>query len=385
MGSIVRFVNLLRLSTFITSLVALGFHTSQCMLLSMYQEKANIPSWLESGHWQYLTWFIFLSFSFLSATAVCMHAFCCGRADIFRGDRTLGLTNGVPLVGMIMAATFVDTQEPWTNNTIEFKYPSRGFITYCYTLDAEHDMYYPLLYQRCLLLNGTYVAGAFLSVLWITLSLTSVLARTKRPQQIASLPMSRRHISDSIYSHTTEATTACSKPNTQYLQSHYSTLSQQQQQQQRQQDIYNNSHPIAAYENYQSNQIHEDISSHSTSPSYYYPHHPPLAAHGEKIELSSHHNYHYDEYYEPNYQSSSHPQHQQQQQQQQQYTNHNHNHYNENNQSTSVATEQQWNNLSGIRTIEPNEECYQYGQRASDGYRYSRGQDPSHRGSCYHP
>ncbi|KAI9020926.1 hypothetical protein CLU79DRAFT_888049 [Phycomyces nitens] len=336
MGKIVRFVNLLRLSIFITSLVALGFHTSQCMLLSMYQEKANIPSWLESGHWQYLTWFIFLSFSFLSATAVCMHAFCCGRADIFRGDRTLGLTNSVPLLGMIMAATFVDSQEPWTNNTVVFKYPSRGFILYCYMLDAEHDMYYPLLYQRCLLLNGTYLAGGLLCLLWIILSITSMLARSQRPEQIVNLPI-RHRMSDSIYSHTTEATTAYSKPNTQYLQSH-SILPQQ---------TYDTSRPRTVYEHYQPNQINDGPG--------YYPH-PPLAAHGEKVELSTHH--HYDEYYEPDYQSGSH-------------------HYD----SYPSNVNESWKIVRNKPTNGPSEEYYQYGNVPES--QYTRGQVPSYTG--YHP
>jgi hypothetical protein len=89
-----------------------------------------------------------LGFSIICALAICTHATCCNRAHILRGDKCLGIVNTVILLCAILAITFMGGQEPWTNGIVEFKEPSKGFITYCSLLDEDRDATYPLLFQR---------------------------------------------------------------------------------------------------------------------------------------------------------------------------------------------------------------------------------------------
>jgi hypothetical protein len=87
--------------------------------------------------------------SILSSLAICTHATCCKRGHILRGDKCLGIVNIVPLIGTIMANSFLSSgQEPWTNGIVEFKVPSKGFITYCNMLNEDTDASYPILLQR---------------------------------------------------------------------------------------------------------------------------------------------------------------------------------------------------------------------------------------------
>ncbi|KAI7863674.1 hypothetical protein BDF14DRAFT_1842064 [Spinellus fusiger] len=274
-----RFVNLLRLCILIFSLLACGMHITQCMLLATYQQKAKMPSWLDARHWQYLVWFIVLGLSLISSATVCMNAFCCGRVHIFRGDRILGIVNGIPLLAVILATTFIENQEPWTDNTIEFTHPDQGFITYCYTLDMKNDIFYPILYQRCLLLNGIYVVGALLSALWFILVISSSIAHTKRRQKLIAEVKRLQNIHMTNTSFSTHTT----KPSTAYYEPRHSTGTH----------VQYSSHLDSNYN--PQNTILQPHQTETGIANYYA--YPPLASYGEKVELSSHH--HYDDYYIP--------------------------------------------------------------------------------------
>jgi hypothetical protein len=45
-------VNFLRWIVFFLSLIGLGCHLAQSLLLTIYQEQASIPNWVQMGHWQ---------------------------------------------------------------------------------------------------------------------------------------------------------------------------------------------------------------------------------------------------------------------------------------------------------------------------------------------
>ena len=84
----------------------------------------------------------------LSSAAICIHAGCCRRAHILRGDKTLSIVNIFMLSVTVLLITFLGGQEPWTDGIVEFKEPAKGFMPYCGMLDSDHDALYPLLYHR---------------------------------------------------------------------------------------------------------------------------------------------------------------------------------------------------------------------------------------------
>ncbi|KAI9261383.1 hypothetical protein BDA99DRAFT_537778 [Phascolomyces articulosus] len=99
----------------------------------------TIPDWFKAGHWQYLLWYITLSVSVLSSTAICIHASCCRRGHILRGDKTLSMVNVFMLGVTILLITFLGGKEPWTNGIVEFKQPSMGFMTCRNVPNADND------------------------------------------------------------------------------------------------------------------------------------------------------------------------------------------------------------------------------------------------------
>ncbi|KAK4514344.1 uncharacterized protein ATC70_001937 [Mucor velutinosus] len=185
----IKFINALRFFTLLFSLIGLGCHFAQCTLLHVYQNKTNIPSWISVGHWQYLAWYILFSLSVMSALAVCVHATCCKRGHILRGDKCLGSVNIAVSAVIIIAITFWGGQEPWTHGLVEFKEPAKGFITYCAMLDQDHDATYPLLMQRCLLVDSTYVVSIAVSLMWIVLVISSSMIKSSRRMSDPIVPI----------------------------------------------------------------------------------------------------------------------------------------------------------------------------------------------------
>ncbi|KAI8372053.1 hypothetical protein EDC96DRAFT_501445, partial [Choanephora cucurbitarum] len=175
-------LNAFRYLTLLFSLLGLASHFAQCTLFTVYQKKTDIPGWLLGGHWQYLVIYIAFGLSMTSALMLCVHATCCKRAHVVRGDRTLGTFNSMTSIATLTTITFVYSQEPWTNSIVEFKFPAKGFIPYCSLLDQAHDATYPLLFQRCLLFNCTYILLGILCVLWILLS-TIAYTFSPKPKQ----------------------------------------------------------------------------------------------------------------------------------------------------------------------------------------------------------
>ncbi|GAA5814699.1 hypothetical protein MFLAVUS_008198 [Mucor flavus] len=55
-------------------------------------------------------------------------------------------------------------------------------------LDQDHDASYPLLFQRCLLIDGTYVAAVTLFLLWMLLVLCTIFMKLKRASLITRIP-----------------------------------------------------------------------------------------------------------------------------------------------------------------------------------------------------
>ncbi|KAI8048150.1 uncharacterized protein B0P05DRAFT_564697 [Gilbertella persicaria] len=181
-------LNAVRYLTLSCSLVGLASHFAQCTLFSVYQSQTGVPSWFTAGHWQYLASYVAYGLSIASAFMICIHATCCKRGHIVRGDKLLGIANTIVLAGAVVINTFTDTQEPWTHGIVEFKVPAKGFITFCSLLDQEHDATYPLLFQRCLLFNCTYIFLVAVCALWILLVLISCSVRPKEKPLMEQLP-----------------------------------------------------------------------------------------------------------------------------------------------------------------------------------------------------
>ncbi|KAI9254625.1 hypothetical protein BDA99DRAFT_607320 [Phascolomyces articulosus] len=147
--------------------------------------RANISSWVSAGHWQYLSWYIALSISTISGAFVCVHASCCKRIPTFRGDRYLGILNVLPLLTSLVTDVFVGGPEPWTAGTVKFDRPHTSFFQSCIILDSQSvDPQYPLLYQRCVLSDGTWLGAAVACVLWIMLACLTMWI--KNPSMIKS-------------------------------------------------------------------------------------------------------------------------------------------------------------------------------------------------------
>ncbi|KAI8146495.1 hypothetical protein BJV82DRAFT_654707 [Fennellomyces sp. T-0311] len=183
------FINALRFSLLITSSVTLTTHAAQCTLYSVYQHQTSIPDWFKAGHWQYLLWYISLSLSVLSAIAICIHAGCCRRSHILRGDKTLSIINALTLSVTILLITFFGGQEPWTAGLVEFKQPARGFLPYCGLLDAKADSLYPLLYHRCLLVDATWIGACMTCMLWMLLLPFAAFTKPlRRASSVGKLP-----------------------------------------------------------------------------------------------------------------------------------------------------------------------------------------------------
>ncbi|KAI8970421.1 hypothetical protein BDF20DRAFT_838781 [Mycotypha africana] len=164
-----RHINILRVFILAFSLIGLACHSAQCALLSAYEDQAKIPGWFQSGHWQYLAWFITFCLSLVSAFIICINATYCKHGHGVKADKTLGGVNLASLAVTITINTFLNDQEPWTNGIIEFTQPTRGLNFHCTLLDESHDATYPLLFQRCVLIDCTYVIAVITGHFWMFL------------------------------------------------------------------------------------------------------------------------------------------------------------------------------------------------------------------------
>ncbi|KAF7732791.1 hypothetical protein EC973_000065 [Apophysomyces ossiformis] len=115
-----------------------------------------------------------------------MHAWCSERAHVLNGDKILGLVNVFPLLASIFAITFLGGHEPWTYGFLEIRDSAYGFVNYCGLLDQRRDMFYPLLYHRCLLTNATWFSAIVCCVLWMGLTIFAYVMQPKARRQICS-------------------------------------------------------------------------------------------------------------------------------------------------------------------------------------------------------
>ncbi|KAI7851557.1 hypothetical protein BDC45DRAFT_538312 [Circinella umbellata] len=175
---IVHLINTVRFLVLTVSLIAFICHIIQCILLSEYQSKTKIPTWTSAGHWQYFLWYIGLSISTISGVFVCTNAGCCKRGYRQQSDRYLGILNALPLLISLLTDIFVGGPEPWTAGTVSFDRPHTKLFQSCVVLDSQSvDQQYPLLYQRCLLSDGTWLGAAVACVLWIMLACLVIWAK----------------------------------------------------------------------------------------------------------------------------------------------------------------------------------------------------------------
>ncbi|KAI8061700.1 hypothetical protein BC940DRAFT_336786 [Gongronella butleri] len=163
-------INVLRWTTFFGSLGAFGCHMLQCILLLKYQQLAEIDNWLQAGHWQYLTWFIVLGLSMLCSLAILVLAFYFDLSTMVKTDKILAAFNVIPLLTSIVTTILFDNNEPWSGGKVATKRPLVvDLFEYCAQLDSAVDAFHPLLFQRCLLSDLTWLLACVLCVLWISL------------------------------------------------------------------------------------------------------------------------------------------------------------------------------------------------------------------------
>ncbi|KAI8645107.1 hypothetical protein BD408DRAFT_400555 [Parasitella parasitica] len=130
--------------------------------------------------------------------------------------RDFGLADSRALAASIITDTLFESIEPWTDGHV--KVERYGLLNSCYLLDSTRDKFYPMLYQRCMLSDTTWICAIFLCINWAVLvgfvifiskkSISSKVAVAKdenRPGK-AEEPKWGRYIPDppsSIYSATT--------------------------------------------------------------------------------------------------------------------------------------------------------------------------------------
>ncbi|KAI8089867.1 uncharacterized protein BX664DRAFT_334114 [Halteromyces radiatus] len=162
-------------------------------------------------------------------------------------------------------------------------------ITYCHQLDSPIiDHFHPLLYQRCLLSDATWISAGVICLVWIFLFLAALRTNPNddddgvtKQYMHAKEPHWGRYVPEPV----DQPRHYSNKNNhgAMYRQSHISVEStstvQKQQQQQPSPLVYAPSYsptsPVHANHNYQHQQY--------LDPSYYYPQHSPLES--EKIEF----------------------------------------------------------------------------------------------------
>ncbi|CAO3592840.1 unnamed protein product [Absidia cylindrospora] len=141
------------------------------------------------GHWQYFSWWVVLGLSVTSSFAIIMHAFCFKRARQLRGDKILAVFNILPLFTSILTAVLFVTNEPWTNGIVEIKRPLiTDLISFCHQLDSPTvDQHHPLLYQRCLLSDATWIGVAVICLFWLFLLVAAMYTRPYDPSSEQSI------------------------------------------------------------------------------------------------------------------------------------------------------------------------------------------------------
>lgn len=128
-----------------------------------------------------------------------MHAFCFKRAQFVRGDKILAVFNILPLLTSILTAVLFVTNEPWSSGVVEIRRPLvTDLITFCQQLDSPAvDHYHPLLYQRCLLSDATWIGVALICLFWMCLFVVTLCthppAESEKSGEAYGLPLKEPH------------------------------------------------------------------------------------------------------------------------------------------------------------------------------------------------
>ncbi|KAI8054779.1 hypothetical protein BDF21DRAFT_403868 [Thamnidium elegans] len=210
---ILWYIQSLRFLTFFTSLGTFICHLTQCILLNVYQEKTDIPDWLKAGHWQYLLWFISLGLSLVGSFILCLSACYYNKPRKYSLDKFIGSLSMLPVLVSIVTAMLSYSLEPWTNGFVTLERSASNILSNCKLFDESRDKFYPLLYQRCLLSDFTWILSIALCILWallVRLVMYALVQKKKEAPQDrirpAGEPTWGRYIPDrpaSIYSATT--------------------------------------------------------------------------------------------------------------------------------------------------------------------------------------
>ncbi|CAO3629308.1 unnamed protein product [Mucor hiemalis] len=124
----------------------------------------------------------------------------------FAGRRPRALFAILPLIVSLITALAIDKLEPWTNGLVQMEERSTSaLVSSCALFDSTKDKFYPLLYQRCLLNDWTWILCILLCIFW-ALEQTAKNGTLQEKQRRAEEPKWGRYIPDrpaSVYSVTT--------------------------------------------------------------------------------------------------------------------------------------------------------------------------------------
>ncbi|ORX55621.1 hypothetical protein DM01DRAFT_330286 [Hesseltinella vesiculosa] len=146
----------------------------------------------------------------MSSLAILILAFYFDLATVVKTDKLLAGFNTVPLLTSLATTVLFVNNEPWSDGKIATKRPLiTDLFTYCSLLDnSAVDPFRPLMFQRCMLTDMTWVLACFLLVLWLVLlimasTLPRSLTTTAEPgAQPAQEPHWGRYMPEPIHNPT---------------------------------------------------------------------------------------------------------------------------------------------------------------------------------------
>ncbi|CEP08583.1 hypothetical protein [Parasitella parasitica] len=167
MGVKILFLYLLRLTILLLSLITLGCHVAQLILLN---QISGTGEWWP-GFTPYILYYVGPIVSILSATVLLVVG--CVSSKSLWSDRITGCINVLLFIAIIVYNSLTSGTIPWTGSVANSNMSTmKGYVTYCSNYSDS------LMSSRCWLTNGTWLGMIIVGFLWFLLALYAFILRT---------------------------------------------------------------------------------------------------------------------------------------------------------------------------------------------------------------